>query len=55
MFKLTNGIIDEDEIAAVLQVGPNHEIIFKSGQRYTVSAAEAAALTDQLLPPSKKP
>lgn len=50
MFKLSNGIIDEEEIAAVLKIGPNHEIIFKSGQRHTIAPAEAIALMQELDP-----
>ena len=54
MVKVENGIIDEEEIAAVIQGTRNAELLFKSGQRLTISQTDAAALVGQLAPPPKK-
>jgi hypothetical protein len=49
--KIANGTVNEEHISAVVKVGQNWEMILVSGQRITLSEADAK----QFLPADKNP
>jgi hypothetical protein len=48
MLKIANGAVNEDHVSAVLQRGPNWELILESGQGLVVSEADAQEIMKQL-------
>jgi hypothetical protein len=48
MQKISNGAVNEEQVAAVLQRGPNWEIVLASGQGITISEADAKAVLGAL-------
>lgn len=39
--KVSNGMVNDDHVSAVLKIGSNWEMILLSGQRVTLSEADA--------------
>lgn len=45
--KVANGIVNDEHVAAVLKMGSNWEVILASGQRFTISEADAKQLVGE--------
>jgi hypothetical protein len=58
MLKIANGIVNEEQVAAIIKAGANHTIILNSGRELVISEADAAqimAQTPQGPEPEEKP